>query len=159
MQRRGSGELFWHRVTLARIQGQVYNVLHSASSRRFIPEQNANRILALTNALDVWNTQLPLHFRGSSILQLNSPAALQNLCMLYAERLMCRALINYSSGTDTFHYSNWMAEVRDYGFAVTARRPSPSIPLTPGWQTITEEAREFMTLFAAISPKDHFVQS
>lgn len=159
--------LFRARVQLARIQGKVYEYVYSASAQNAGPEDRSKNIASILHMLNAWSSQIPMDFQSATLSSLSAdhigpvdPGLYRHFCMLYAVRLSCRALVGYASAWDSFHFSGWMDQMQDYGqMVVTGKRVSSqgtSMAVPQGWEVLVEEARDFMRLFDAVTPKDSF---
>ena len=155
-----SMNFFRARAQLARIQGKVYEYVFSISAQKATHDERASNISHIFHALDDWSDQVPLAFWPSALSQTSSSGLPRYLCMLYAVRLQCRALVSHGCLSDSFHYSRWVADVRDYGEIITAGQDVLSqAPMSQGWETLVDESRAYLELFATVMTKDAFLVS
>ncbi len=147
---------FRARVELARIQGNVYDCVYSASAQNWSSEQKSQKATHIIQMLDDWSSRIPPAFHNKALLQSYYTGVSRYLCILYSTRLSCRALISFASPSDSFHYSVWMQRLQDYGGEVAAGQIVSHAPVPQGWQALANAAREYMRLFETVTLKDTF---
>ncbi|KAK5625430.1 hypothetical protein RRF57_001146 [Xylaria bambusicola] len=101
-----------------------------------------------------WSTQIPPEFHPSALFQPRDSELPRQLCMLFAARLSCRAMISYGSLRDSFHYSWWVESLRDYGERIADGDGLGLLENQPGWSTLIEESREYLEFFMKYRCKD-----
>ncbi|KAL1859161.1 hypothetical protein Plec18167_007458 [Paecilomyces lecythidis] len=148
---------FRARVDLARIQGQVYECVYSASAQNRTPEERSRSVAYISDMLDDWTSRINPSFLTTTLLRADISGLSRNLCILYSTRLSCRALISFASAWDSYHYSTWMGSLQDYGGKMVAGQPVSRAPVPQGWQTLVKECREYLRLYyATVTPRDIF---
>lgn len=151
-----SMNFFRSRILLARIQGKVYEYVYSLPAQHAHPTQRAQKIALVLQALDEWSSKIPEAFRPCALI--NSSSASSNdarmFCILYGTALGCRALISLASNADSYHYSKWVGDVREYGKNVSANEVENFVPeegqtppVSKEWQRLVQDSRESMGLF------------
>lgn len=152
-------DIFRARVQLAHVQGQVFHAIFSASGRRTPPEQKTARVSDILRALEIWHGQITADFRPAALLKVAPSKASRYMCMLFATSLQCRAQLSHGSIADTYHYSAWMASVREYSNALMAGRTLAPLLASTDWQALVREARDYMRLFVSVMLKDNLFLS
>ncbi|GAW17166.1 hypothetical protein ANO14919_066170 [Xylariales sp. No.14919] len=141
-------------VQMARIQGLVHQYVYSASAQTPNSIQEANNITFIHRELDAWTAQIPPDFHPAALRQSGGIALSRHFCMLYSARLSCRAIISYGSIHDSFHYSNWVGGLRDYGERVAAGQVVSRIADQQGWTALVDESRDYLSLFMTFQSRD-----
>ncbi|KAF2168905.1 hypothetical protein M409DRAFT_52894 [Zasmidium cellare ATCC 36951] len=143
------------RILLARIQGKVYEYVYSLPATNSPPATRARNIALVLRALDEWTAQIPEAFHAENLSSncnsnANDPTA-RYFVILYGTALGCRGVISHASAQDSFHYSQWVGDVRAYGRAVSISNGEVVVeaqpPVEKGWMRLVQESREFMGLF------------
>ncbi|KAI1099510.1 fungal-specific transcription factor domain-containing protein [Jackrogersella minutella] len=147
---------FRARVELARIQGKVYECVYSASALNSNAEEKSQNATRIFRMLDDWSAQIPHEFHPTILTQANVSGLSRYFCILYSTRLSCRAFLSFASAWDSFHYSRWMGRLQDYGGRVATGQMVSHEPMPQGWQTHVDECRDYMRLFATVTPRDTF---
>ncbi|KAI0429517.1 fungal-specific transcription factor domain-containing protein [Xylaria sp. FL1042] len=147
---------FRARVELAKIQGAVYNCVYSAYAQNLPLEERAQRRARIVNMLDEWRARIPPDFHPMALLRAHSPGLSRYLCILYSTSLSCRALISFASASDSFHYSEWMKQLQEYGGKIVMGRNNSHAPVPPGWQALADASREYMGLSKTVTLIDPF---
>lgn len=147
---------FRARVELARIQGYVYDSIYSVSAQNQSSEERAQSTARIIRLLDDWSSRIPLGFHSETLSQSNYPELSRYFCILYSTRLSCRALLSYGSASDSYHYSEWMQRLQDYGGEVATGRVISRAPVPHGWQTLADASREYIRLFRTLTSMDTF---
>ncbi|GAD92382.1 hypothetical protein NECHADRAFT_77135 [Paecilomyces variotii No. 5] len=147
---------FRARIELARIQGQVYECVYSASAQNCTPEERSRNVACISDMLDDWTSRILPDFRITTLLRSGVSGLSRNLCILHSTRLSCRALITFASAWDSYHYSTWMGRLQDYGDKMIAGQSVSRAPVPQGWQTLVNECREYIKLYATVTPRDIF---
>ena len=144
---------FRARVQLARIQGRLYDCLYSVRAQTR-PETRADNMTQIRDMLDEWTSHVPQSFSPNALSQAYSPGMLRYFGILYGTRLSCRSVVSQAHSWD----ARWMEKLEDYGYRAAtgnAAMPVPLVaPLPEGWETLVNEAREFMKLSMIIEEKD-----
>ncbi|OTA82492.1 hypothetical protein M434DRAFT_378957 [Hypoxylon sp. CO27-5] len=147
---------FRARIELGRIQGKVYGYVYSTQSQNLSSEERAQWVTYILRMLDDWRSQIPLEFHTSRLSQTNVSRLSRRFCILYSTYLSSRALISFGSAWDSFHYSRWLRRLQDYGDRVATGQVVSSAPVPQGWQVLVKECREYMRLYATVTPRDPF---
>jgi hypothetical protein len=147
---------FRARVQLAQIQGNVYNSVYSTSAQNQDPEERARGAGRIMTALDNWRREIPPDFQIASIRPCRFSELSRFLCLLYSTCLSCRALTTFASASDSFHYSEWIRTVREYGGKVAAGQEISHAPIPQGWHALVDASREYMEFFNTIQCTDRF---
>jgi hypothetical protein len=147
---------FRARVQLAQIQGNVYNSVYSTSAQNQDPEERARNAGSILAALDHWREEIPPEFQIASVQPYRLPELSRSLCLLYSTCLSCRALTTFASASDSFHYSEWIKTVREYGGKVAAGQEISHAPIPQGWHALVDASREYMEFFNTIQCTDRF---
>ncbi|KAI1333549.1 fungal-specific transcription factor domain-containing protein [Xylariaceae sp. FL0016] len=147
---------FRARVELAKIQGHVYGCVYSASAQKLDPKERMRNAVHIVNMLDDWTSHIPPDFQASILAHSRCPELSKYFCILYAARLSCRALLSFGSPSDSFHYSEWMSQLQDYGGKVVSGHSHTHAPVPNGWHALTDASREFMKLYATVTLPDTF---
>ncbi|KAI2609866.1 fungal-specific transcription factor domain-containing protein [Hypoxylon fragiforme] len=157
---------FRARVELARIQGTIYQCVYSTSAQNQSSEQRASNAARIARLLEDWNARIPPAFYITALSSPSSPSVNHTcselsrrryLCILYSTTLTCRALISFANAADSFHYSEWMQRLQDYGGEVAAGQMASShAPVPQGWQALADASREYMRLFETVKHRDTF---
>ncbi|KAI8630759.1 fungal-specific transcription factor domain-containing protein [Xylariaceae sp. FL1651] len=147
---------FRARVELARIQGKVYDCVYSASTQNLSPEKRAQNATRITHMLDDWSSRIPPDFQPAALSRSRFSGLSKYFCILYSTRLSCRALISFASASDSFHYSEWMERLQDFGGKVAAGQIVPHAPVPQGWQELADASREYLMLFESVARTDAF---
>ncbi|KAI1178551.1 fungal-specific transcription factor domain-containing protein [Nemania sp. FL0916] len=148
---------FRARVELAKIQGMVYDCVYSAAAQSMNTDEAARNAAPVLHLLDEWSAQIPHEFQAATLSQSCCfPGLSRYFCMLYSVHLSCRALLSFGSASDSYHYSEWMRFLRDYGVKVAAGLAVQHAPTPPGLQALADAAREYMRLFTTVTMIDTF---
>ncbi|XXG94704.1 DNA-directed RNA polymerase I subunit RPA2 [Hypoxylon texense] len=147
---------FRARIELARIQGMVYDCVYSVSAQNLSSEERAQNATRILRSLDEWSSQIPPGFHAATLSQSSYPELSRYFCILYSTRLSCRALLSFGSASDSFHYSDWMQRLQEYGGEVATGQVVSHAPVPQGWQTLAEASREYIKLFETVTCMDTF---
>jgi len=147
---------FRARVELARIQGKVYDSVYSASAQNLDFEERRRRNSEIFHMLDDWSSRIPPEFHALTLSQSGPSSLSKFFCILYSTRLSCRALASFASPFDSFHYSEWMRRLQEYGGKVAAGHVGSHAPVPHGWPALADASREFMRLFQTVDMMDTF---
>ncbi len=150
---RSKMNVFRARVQLARIQGRVYDYLYSEQARNSSAEERTHNMESIRAMLEVWSAQVPSDFSPSVLLDESALRLSRFFCVLYSTRLICLFLISHTHSWN----SKWVNRLQDYGRKAAAGETIPTTLLPPGWQTLVDESRSFMSLFMSIPQKDSAV--
>ncbi|KAI0508731.1 hypothetical protein F5B22DRAFT_381730 [Xylaria bambusicola] len=145
---------FRAQVQMARIQGLVHKYVYSGSAQKYSAAERARNIAFVHQELDAWSAQIPPEFHPSALFQPTNSELPRQLCMLFAARLSCRAMISYGSQRDSFHYSWWVESLRDYGERIADGDSLGLLENQPGWSTLIKESREYLEFFMKFRCKD-----
>ncbi|KAF7560177.1 hypothetical protein G7046_g3965 [Stylonectria norvegica] len=147
---RSKMNFFRARITLASIQGNVYDLLYSSRSQNLSVEERSQSVARIHQMLDQWKSHIPDEFNALIIAE-SSPTRLSSFfCILYSTRLSCLTLINQAHSWD----KSWMRGLQDYGRKTANGELTAPIPLPLEWQTLVTEARGLMRLFMSVTKKD-----
>lgn len=147
---------FRARVELARIQGNVYEYIFSVSAQNLSSEERAQNTTHILRSLDDWSSRIPPGFHAATLSQPYYPELSRYFCILYSTRLSCRSLLSFGSASDSFHYSEWMKRLQEYGGEVATGQVVSHAPVPPGWQTLADASREYIKLFETVTSTDTF---
>ncbi|KAI1780036.1 fungal-specific transcription factor domain-containing protein [Hypoxylon cercidicola] len=147
---------FRARVELARIQGNVYDCVYSVSAQNLSSEDKAQNAARILRSLDDWSSRIPAGFHAATVSQAYYPELSRYFCILYSTRLSCRALLSFGSASDSFHYSEWMQRLEEYGGEVATGQDISHAPVPQEWQTLAEASREYIKLFETVISTDTF---
>lgn len=141
-------------VQMARIQGFVHKYVYSGSAQKYSATERAHNIAYVLRELDAWTAQIPPDFHPTALLESENSELTRQLCMLFAARLSCRAMVSYGSLRDSFHYSWWVESLQDYGERIAGGDSFGLLENQQGWDALINESREFLTFFMRFGPKD-----
>ncbi|KAH9885003.1 fungal-specific transcription factor domain-containing protein [Xylariomycetidae sp. FL2044] len=147
---------FQARVDLANIQGRVFNCVYSASALNQGSQERARNAAYIVRLLDDWSSRVPPAFHPVALSESCVPGLSRHFCILYAARQSCRAIMSFASAADSFHFSEWMGRLQDYGGKMAAGVAASHAPIPQGWQELADTSREYMRLFETVTPMDAF---
>ncbi|KAI0420566.1 fungal-specific transcription factor domain-containing protein [Xylaria grammica] len=147
---------FRARIELAKIQGNVYDCVYSTGAQNLNLEERAEKSAVIAYMLDDWSSRIPLEFHTTTLLRSYSSELSRYFCMLYSTSLSCRALISFASASDSFHYSDWMQRLREYGGKIVAGQGASHAPVPYRWHALADASRDYLRLFRTIAIKDLF---
>ncbi|KAI1268912.1 fungal-specific transcription factor domain-containing protein [Xylariaceae sp. FL1019] len=87
-------DLFLHRVDLARIESQIYELLYSSHGIQLGLLERQTRVQQLQNSLDSWNSQIPPAFRIENAAQTVEINELSHITQVYHIYLSCLVAVN-----------------------------------------------------------------
>lgn len=137
---------FLSRVTLATIEGRIYDFLYSTRAVNGSLEDRISAKDDILNALDAWRASIPPEFSASavSLSTRNKPAISGFFCVLHATSLQCMAFATRAHAWD----GKWVDGVRSHS------RGIQSIKLPSSWETLVHQARNYMLLFGDVWSRD-----
>ncbi|TGJ79203.1 hypothetical protein E0Z10_g9566 [Xylaria hypoxylon] len=147
---------FRARVELARIQGSVYDCVYSTPAQNLDIEERAEKSARIAYMLDDWSSRIPLEFHTATLLRSCSSELSRYFCMLYSTSLSCRALTSVASASDSFHYSDWVQRLQEYGGKIAAGQVVSHAPVPYRWHALADASRDYMRLFETVETKDLF---
>ncbi|KAI1121204.1 fungal-specific transcription factor domain-containing protein [Nemania abortiva] len=147
---------FRARVELASIQGMVYECVYSAAAQSLSKEETTENAVSVLQILDKWGSKIPHEFQAATLSQSGFPGLSRYFCILYSTHLSCRALLTFGSASDSYHYSEWMRRLQDYGVKAAAGLAVQQAPIPLGWQALAKASREYMRLFTTVTLIDTF---
>ncbi|RWA14544.1 hypothetical protein EKO27_g582 [Xylaria grammica] len=127
---------FRARIELAKIQGNVYDCVYSTGAQNLNLEERAEKSAVVAYMLDDWSSRIPLEFHTTTLLR------------SYSSEL--------SSASDSFHYSDWMQRLREYGGKIVAGQGASHAPVPYRWHALADASRDYLRLFRTIAIKDLF---
>ncbi|KAL4792944.1 fungal-specific transcription factor domain-containing protein [Aspergillus venezuelensis] len=141
---------FRARVQLARIQGKVYECMYSVRAQSQDVHARTENLAELYHMLDDWASQIPPHFRSSTVLRTCGADSLRAFGILYSTHLSCRALICRAHVMET----PWLQSLQEFGGKSLQRRVTEPVVLPQGWGVLVTESREYLRLFMGVERKD-----
>ena len=142
------------RVSLARIQGEVFDFMVATRAGTIDDYQRDKDTVHLNHMLDDWMSSIPPPFRRNSVLQTGQQDLCRSIAVLYATHLASRSQVYRAHAMA----SRWMQSLRSYGKTVTQDGHVAPVPLPTSslqdWEKIVEESRGFMQLFWAVEQRD-----
>ncbi|KAJ3570619.1 hypothetical protein NPX13_g5668 [Xylaria arbuscula] len=141
-------------VQISRIQGLVYKYVYSGTAQNFSAAERARNIAYVLRELDTWTAQIPADFHPTAMLHAENSELTRQICMLFAVRLSCRAMVSYGSLMDSFHYSFWVDSLQDYGERIAGGDALGLLENQQGWDTLIKESREYLNFFMKFKSKD-----
>lgn len=137
------------RVQLAKIQGEVYEMMYSMRAQALDNGERLQRTARLHCMLDDWIACVPSQFRPSTVLRVAHPSLCRAFGIIYSSHLACRLLVSQVHIMD----SHWLQSLQDLNMK-TAQENALLSSLPQGWQDLVHESREYMRLFMGIEEKD-----
>ncbi|KAI0176331.1 fungal-specific transcription factor domain-containing protein [Hypoxylon sp. FL1284] len=147
---------FRTRIELARIQGEAYDCVYSVSAQNRNSRERAESVARVLGSLNDWGSRIPPGFHAVTLTQSCYPDLSRYFCILYSARLSCLALLSFGSPSDSFHYSEWMQRLQEYGGKVATGQVIARAPVPHGWPAFLAAAREYILLYETVTPKDTF---
>ncbi|KAI1189570.1 fungal-specific transcription factor domain-containing protein [Nemania serpens] len=147
---------FRARIELANIQGRVYDCVYSTAAQSLSAEETSRKGACILQMLDKWSSRIPYEFQATTLSQSCVSTLSRYFCILYATRLSCRALLSFGSASDSYHYSEWMKRLQEYGSKIAAGQVVQHAPIPRGWQELADASREYMRLYETVTLIDTF---
>ncbi|KAI1161232.1 fungal-specific transcription factor domain-containing protein [Nemania serpens] len=147
---------FRARIELANIQGRVYDCVYSTAAQSSGAEETSRKAACILQMLDKWGSRIPFEFQAATLSQSCVSTLSRYFCILYATRLSCRALLSFGSASDSYHYSEWMKRLQEYGSKIAAGQVVQHAPIPRGWQELADASREYMRLYETVTLIDTF---
>lgn len=131
---------FLARIRLASIQGGIYDYLYSARSQSRSTAERAVAHESLVQALEQWQLSIPPEFAAALAPQSLSPTVLPFFCILHATSFACVTMVNQAHAWD----EQWVKSLRK------ACKESGRLPLPSRWESLVQDACDFLNLFEAV---------
>ncbi|KAI1197053.1 fungal-specific transcription factor domain-containing protein [Nemania serpens] len=147
---------FRARIELANIQGRVYDCVYSTAAQSLSAEEISRKAACILQMLDKWGSRIPYEFQATTLSQSCVSTLSRYFCILYATRLSCRALLSFGSASDSYHYSEWMKRLQEYGSKIAAGQVVQHAPIPRGWRELADASREYMRLYETVTLLDTF---
>lgn len=148
--------IFHHRLELARIEGQVYDLLYSSQSMKLDTLERQSRVEILKKTLDHWYERIPPAFAIENVSTAIGDAELLQLTHLYHIYLSCLVSIHgiWSRKADWMRRigSLGRAAIEDFATAVYGPKVATCIetqdlPHLDAWNHCVHVSRSSLRLF------------
>ncbi|KAL7896932.1 fungal-specific transcription factor domain-containing protein [Trichoderma sp. TUCIM 5745] len=149
-----TANLFHLRVQLARIQGEMYDLIYSVRARKFSDDQQEAAVEKLTHLLESWRNTIPKGFRIEDLSSCPSDNILSQLLPLYLAYYLCLFTANRLQSRN----SSWIERLIAFsdGIRHSDAIAPPSVSSLPAksdtkllptnWPSIVQAARSCMRL-------------